>query len=57
MKWIYHAVFDMVSPKLKRRKLLKNLNKQKLMNKRGKKIKPKKDNITKIKAKNSKAKS
>lgn len=57
MKWIYHPVFDMVSPKLKRRKLLKNLNKQKLMNKRGKKIKPKKDNITKIKAKNSKAKS
>lgn len=57
MKWIYHAVFDMVSPKLKRHKLLKNLNKHKLMNKREKKIKPKKDNITKIKAKNSKAKS
>lgn len=57
MKWIYHPVFDMVSPKLKRHKLLKNLNKQKLMNKRGKKIKSKKDSITKIKAKNSKAKS
>lgn len=57
MKWIYHAVFDMVSPKLKRRKFLKNSSKPKLMKKRQKKIRRKKDNITKTKAKNNKAKS
>lgn len=57
MKWIYHAVFDMVSPKLKRCKLLKNLNKPKVINKKQKKIKLKKDNITKIKAKNNRGKS
>lgn len=57
MKWIYHAVCDMVSPKLKRHKLLKNLNKQKLINKKGKKIKLKKDNRNKFKEKNSKGKS
>lgn len=57
MKWIYHAVFDMVSPKLKRHKLLKNSSKPKLMKKRQKKIRRKKDNITKTKAKNNKAKS